>query len=73
MLTLLQAPPFEALVPHLSPRHVTDSELSKSVGAIVNDVRIRGDAAVRDHTRRVDGIDLAPDTWEIPRGEWQGG
>lgn len=71
MLTLLQAPPFEALVPHLSPRHVTDSELSKSVGAIVNDVRIRGDAAVRDHTRRVDGIDLAPDTWEIPRGEWQ--
>ena len=33
--------------------------------AIVDDVRLRGDEAVRDHTRRLDGRDLAPHEWQV--------
>lgn len=71
MLTRLQAPPLDALGPHLAPRHLGDDELSRSVRAIVNDVRARGDAALRDLTYRIDGVDLRPEQWEIPRAEWR--
>lgn len=39
--------------------------------AILEDVRARGDEAVREHTRRLDGVDLAPETWELSAGSWQ--
>jgi histidinol dehydrogenase len=71
VLTRLQAPPFDALEPRLAVRRAVDRELSELVGAIVGDVCSRGDAAVREHTHRVDGVDLPPGSWEIPRAEWR--
>ena len=38
-----------------------DTQLLKYVEPIVNDVRTRGDAAVREYTRRFDGVDI----WEL--------
>ena len=32
----------------------------------------RGDEAVREYTRRFDGVDLAPSAWELDPAEWQG-
>ena len=41
------------------------------MGAIVDDVAIRGDQAVRDYTLQFDGVDLEPDAWELESGTWQ--
>ena len=65
MLTRLQAPPFDALAPHFASTGAADPETAAAVRAIVDDVRLRGDEAVRDHTRRLDGRDLAPDQWQV--------
>src|SRR5437899_10220381 len=42
-----------------------DPATAQAVGAIVADVRARGDGAVREHARRLDGVDLAPEEWEL--------
>lgn len=34
------------------------AEVRAAVSAIVDDVRARGDAAVGEHTRRLDGVEL---------------
>ena len=69
VVTRLQAPPYTALAPHL-PQFGrfggADPETVASVRAILDDVRARGDAGVRDQTRRLDDIDLAPREWEVP-------
>ena len=65
MLTRLQAPPYDALAPHLAKGGAADPETVAAVRAIVDDVRVRGDDAVRDHTRRLDGRDLAPAEWQV--------
>ena len=70
MLTRLQAPPYDALAPHFAGR-TADAATVATVSAIVGDVRARGDAAVAEHARRLDGVDLAPSAWEIPRSAWQ--
>lgn len=36
-----------------------------AVRAIVDDVRARGDVAVREHATRLDGVDLPPAEWEV--------
>ena len=59
------------LAPHLGKGGAADPETLAAVRAIVDDVRARGDAGVREHTRRLDGVDLPPARWEIPRAEWQ--
>ena len=66
MLTRLQAPPYDVLTPHL-PKigAAADPATAQAVGAIVADVRARGDGAVREHARRLDGVDLAPEEWEL--------
>ena len=69
MLKRLQAPPYEALAAHLPANRPPDAEVVSAVRAILEDVRARGDAAVRDHTRRLDGVDLAPERWEITAAE----
>jgi histidinol dehydrogenase len=66
VLTQLQAPPYDALAPHLGGRTAVDAETAVAVRAIIEDVRLRGDAAIRAHTQRLDGIDLAPAEWEVP-------
>ena len=65
MVTRLQAPPYEALLPHLPRIGAADPETAAVVQAILDDVRARGDRAVREHTRRLDGVDLAPEEWEL--------
>ncbi len=56
---------------HLPPLGPADPDTVAVVRAILDDVRARGDAAVREHTRRLDGVDLALGRWEIPRVEWE--
>jgi histidinol dehydrogenase len=47
---------------------VGDPEVSQTVAALVQDVRERGDAALRDHARRIDSVELR--ALEIPRDVW---
>ncbi len=70
MLTRLQAPPYDALAPHLPRGGVADAATAAAVRAILGDVRARGDAAVREHTHRLDGVDLPSEFWEVPAPRW---
>lgn len=65
MLKRLQAPPYDVLNPHLPHSGARDEETAGAVRAILADVRARGDAAVREHTRRFDGVDLGVEEWEV--------
>ena len=58
-------------MPHLAQGGVVDVKTAAAVGAIVEDVRARGDDAVRDHTRRLDGRDLAPAEWQVSGAKCQ--
>jgi len=71
VLTRLQAPPYDALAPHFAGRGAADAATAAAVSAILSDVRARGDDAVAEQTRRLDGVQLAPAEWEIPRSAWQ--
>jgi histidinol dehydrogenase len=48
-----------------------DPETRQTVTGILDDVLARGDAAVREYTRRFDGVDLAPEDWELDCAVWQ--
>ena len=72
MIRRLDVPPFERLDPWLPRRAGGDSATRASVAAILEDVSARGDAAVREYTRRFDGVDLPPGDWELPHASWQG-
>jgi histidinol dehydrogenase len=65
VLTRLQAPPYDVLAPHLPRGGAADAATAAAVRAILDDVRARGDAAVEEHTRRLDGVDLPPERWEV--------
>ncbi len=64
-------PPLEALEPFLPRVAGADPETRRTVAAILEDVLSRGDQAVRDYTQRFDGVDLAPETWELVAATWQ--
>ncbi|HEX6614673.1 MAG TPA: histidinol dehydrogenase [Gemmatimonadales bacterium] len=71
MLRRLTVPPFDAL-DHFLPRDpVTDAATREAVRRILEDVAGRGDVAIREYTRRFDGVDLAPADWELDPGTWQ--
>ena len=53
------------LAPHLPRPGAPDPATAAAVRAILDDVRARGDDAVREHTRRLDGVDLPPEHWEL--------
>jgi len=72
MIRRLAVPPFEALDPLLPRRAGTDPETREAVRRILEDVLVRGDDAVREYTRRFDGVELAPAEWELDSGSWQG-
>ena len=42
-----------------------DAELTAAVAAIVEDVRLRGDAALADYTERFDGVSLRPSEFRV--------
>lgn len=71
MVTRLQAPPYDALAPHLPRPGGADAATARAVREILAAVRARGDAAVREYTRRLDGVDLAPAAWEVPAARWR--
>jgi histidinol dehydrogenase len=72
LIRRLEVPPFEGLDPLLSRRAGSDAATRSAVAAILEDVFARGDEAVREYTRRFDGVDLAPGTWELDQASWQG-
>jgi len=72
MMRLLAVPPFEALDPLLPRRAGSDPATREVVRRILEDVLERGDEAVREYTRRFDGVDLAPGQWELEAASWQG-
>jgi histidinol dehydrogenase len=59
----------EALLPH---RVAVDTATRDAVALILDDVLLRGDEAVREYTRRYDGVDAEPSTWELDPAGWQG-
>lgn len=70
MIRQLAVPPFELLQPFLPKPFTTDAATRQKVGEILTDVAEKGDEAVREWTRRVDQVDLAPSSWEVPRSDW---
>jgi histidinol dehydrogenase len=72
MLRRLSVPPFEALDPLLPQRARSDAATRETVARILDDVFRQGDEAVRNYTRRFDGVDLAPGEWELDAARWQG-
>jgi len=71
VVTRLQAPPYEVLAPHLPSSARADPDTARAVRAILDDVRASGDAAVREHTKRLDGVDVSPEQWEVPAARCQ--
>jgi histidinol dehydrogenase len=67
----LSAPPFGPLDPLLSRRQASDPETREAVSAILENVRLRGDEAVREYTLKFDGMDLEPVSWPLDSGVWQ--
>ncbi|MFN2587294.1 MAG: histidinol dehydrogenase [Actinomycetota bacterium] len=59
-----QATPAHIPRPRPAPGRESPAEVVK---AIVDDVRMRGDAALIEHTRRLDGADLPPDRIRVDR------
>ncbi len=72
MIRRIAVPPFESLDPLLPQRAGSDPATREAVAAILDDVRLRGDEAVREYTRRFDGVDLPPSAWELDPAGWQG-
>ena len=65
-------PPFSALDPLLPRRVWSDATTRSTVALILDDVFLRGDEAVREYTRRFDGVDLEPAEWALDSARWQG-
>ena len=71
MMRRVTAPPFDVLEPLLTRRAASDPATRDAVAGILEQVRLRGDDAVREYTRRFDGIDLEPSDWSLDSGLWQ--
>ncbi len=59
-------PAFQAV---LAAKREVAADVDEKAAAIVDDVRVRGDAAVLDYTRQFDGLDLRPEQLRIERDE----
>jgi histidinol dehydrogenase len=71
MIRQLAVPPFDRLDPFLPKPSISDTATRTGVAEILADVAARGDEAVRHWTWKLDGVDLAASTWELPRAEWE--
>jgi histidinol dehydrogenase len=72
LIRRLAVPPFSALDPLLPRRAWSDATTRNTVALILDDVFLRGDEAVREYTRRFDGVDLEPADWALDSAQWQG-
>ncbi len=70
MIRSITVPPLERLEPFLPKPARPDPITRDQVMAVLDDVAIKGDQGVRDCQRKFDGVDLAPDQWEVPASEW---
>jgi histidinol dehydrogenase len=71
LIRRLTVPPLDRLEPFL-PRHAgADPETRRTVAGILEAVLARGDEAIREYTRRFDGVDLEPESWELESATWQ--
>jgi len=70
MIRRLVVPPLEALRPFLPQLNPVDAATRETVARILQGVAADGDRAVRASTVEFDGLDLAPETWEVPRSQW---
>jgi histidinol dehydrogenase len=67
-----RVPPLSALAELLSAtRAAADAATRETVAAMLEAVRAEGDAAVCRFQLEVDGVDLAPAEWEVPREAWE--
>jgi histidinol dehydrogenase len=71
MIRQIAVPPLDSLTPFLPKPSLVDRETREQVRRILADVAERGDAAVREWCSRLDGVDLEPSSWEVPRAEWE--
>jgi histidinol dehydrogenase len=71
MIRHLTLPPFAQLDPFLPKIVGADETTRATVAEILADVGHRGDPAVREWGQRLDGVDLAPEQWELPRVDWE--
>jgi histidinol dehydrogenase len=71
MIRRIAVPPFSALEPLLPRAAAVDGDTRDRVSRIVDDVRRRGDAAVREYALAYDGVDLRPEEWELKPDGWQ--
>lgn len=69
-LRTLQVPPVDHVKPFLPAGALPAPEVVAGVARILQQVRDEGDAGVRTLTARFDGVDLSPETWELPRAAW---
>lgn len=61
MIRILREGEVDELMSRLAARSVAfDSELLARVGSIIDDVRVRGDEALIEYTRKFDGVELQP-------------
>lgn len=51
--------------------HGYDEKLLAAVEKIVEDVRLRGEEAVWEYTKRFDGAELTKDNWQVSPEEWE--
>ncbi len=72
MIRRITVPPFDALEPFLPRLGGADPHTRQAVTRILDDVLARGDLAVREYCREFDGLDLAPEAWELDAAAWQG-
>ena len=70
MIRQIAVPPFDLLAPYLHGPARIDREVQDQVATILRDVALEGDAAVRRWTLALDGVDLDPADWPLPRAEW---
>jgi histidinol dehydrogenase len=70
MIRRLVVPPLEALQPFLPQLGGADAATRLTVARIVQQVAAEGDRAVQACTLELDGLDLPPSAWEVPRSEW---
>ena len=71
MIRQVSVPPFDRLTPFLPQLAGSDLPTRRRVEEILADVAGRGDEAVRHWTTILDGVDLPPSDWELPRAEWE--
>jgi histidinol dehydrogenase len=71
LIRRLSVPPLEGLDPYLPRVAGPDPETRRVVAEILDNVAANGDAAVRGYTLEFDGVDIAPETWELESGSWQ--